>query len=390
MKDSTGALQLQNLHPLLLRQLKRYLKQTPDEASALDDNCQAFLAAISQAYHEFDEDQAILERSLELSSQELLATNRQLKELLETVEAQVESRTQDLAAANTALEETLQELSETQLQLIQTEKMSSLGQMVAGISHEINNPISFIQGNLTPLHHYLQDLCELLKLYQSEFPQSTPAILSKEKEIDLAFILEDWPKLLTSMLMGTQRVQSIVVSLQNFSRMDEAAVKEVDIHEGIDNTLFILQHQIPPEVEVIRDYGTLPSVVCAPAQLNQAFTHIIANALDAMSDPDAATKQLVITTRAIAGDQIQIGIRDTGMGMSAKVKAKIFDPFFSTKVVGQGTGLGLSICFKIIQYHQGRIEVRSEVGSGTEFLITLPCQALPLEPQSSLTVAATS
>lgn len=291
-----------------------------------------------------------------------------------TLEAKVESRTAELTS-------TLAELKEAQSQLIQTEKMSSLGQMVAGIAHEINNPLNFIQGNITPLKGYVQDLQGLLETYQSEYPEPTEAVFAKEKEIDLEFVLEDSSKLLQSMTTGTQRVRDIVVSLRNYSRLDEAVIKDVDIHEGLDSTLLILNHRLKHGVDVIKDYGALPLVRCSPAQLNQVFTNIVANALDAMFDHDSNPKQLTIATRISESDQVQVSIRDTGPGMTPEVKAKIFNPFFTTKEVGKGTGLGLGICFKIVEHHQGRIEVNSQVGEGTEFLITLPIAALPADVQ---------
>ncbi|MEM6432610.1 MAG: ATP-binding protein [Cyanobacteria bacterium P01_D01_bin.115] len=301
----------------------------------------------------------------------------------QTLEAKVESRTAELTS-------TLAELQEAQSQLIQTEKMSSLGQMVAGIAHEINNPINFIQGNITPLKDYIRDLRDLLDTYQSEYPEPTQGVLAKQEEIDLEFVLEDSSKVLQSMKMGTQRVQDIVVSLRNYSRLDEAVIKDVDIHEGVESTLLILSHRLKYDVEVIKEYGSLPLVRCSPAQLNQVFTNIIANALDAMFDHDSAPKQLTIATRAFASDQVQVSIRDTGPGMTPEVKNKIFNPFFTTKVVGKGTGLGLGICFKIIEHHRGRIEVNSQVEEGTEFLITLPIEALPADVEGMAKTDATS
>lgn len=379
----------ENLHPLLGRQIKRYLKNKGNGETGACGNWPAFIEAVNQAYFEFDEDQALLERSLNLSSEELLAANTRLQSLLKTMEAQVERRTHDLAEANAILGKTIQELQETQLQLIQTEKMSSLGQMVAGIAHEINNPISFIRGNLAPLREYFQALKSLLEAYRREYPQPSRKILEKHKTADLEFLLEDLPKLMTSMEVGTQRVRDIVVSLRNFSRMDEATVKYADIHEGIESTLLILSHRIKYGVEIVRDYGSLPPVMCSPAQLNQAFTNIIANALDAMFDAASEPKQLMIKTRAIAGKKVQISIRDTGPGIPTAIKPQIFDPFFTTKPVGKGTGLGLSVCFTILQHHQGSIEVNSEAGSGAEFMITLPQMAAPEpNPVSSLALAS--
>lgn len=287
----------------------------------------------------------------------------------QTLEARVDERTKELSNA-------LRELKDTQSQLIQTEKMSSLGQMIAGIAHEINNPISFIQGNLNPLKEYFEDLLELIETYKCEYPTPTSAVLETQAAIDLEFILEDLEKLFQSLNIGTKRVHEIVLSLRNFSRLDEAVVKDVNIHDGLDSTLLILNHRIKSCVTVTKDYGDLPLIRCFPAQLNQVFTNIIANALDAMFEADCESKELSIVTRAIATDQIEITIRDSGPGIPEHIRSKVFDPFFTTKPVGKGTGLGLGICFKIVQQHQGRIDIRTQVDQGTEFIITLPTNAI--------------
>ncbi len=295
-----------------------------------------------------------------------------------TLETRVQKRTKKLS-------NTLNELKNTQAQLIQTEKMSSLGQMIAGIAHEINNPISFVQGNIEPLKEYFQDLLDLIKTYQTEYPEPTTAVIQKQEEIDFDFLLKDLDKLLGSMNLGAERVHAIVQSLRNFSRLDEATVKDVNIHEGIDSTLLILNHRIKHDVKVVKKYGDLPLVRCFPAQLNQVFTNIIVNALDAMFEADCEHKKLKIITRMLSKRQVQIIICDSGPGIPRHIRKKIFDPFFTTKPVGKGTGLGLGICFRIIQQHQGIIQVRSKVGKGTEFVITLPIDALPAEPTMSST-----
>lgn len=295
---------------------------------------------------------------------------QELEQAAHTLEDRVEERTQELSTA-------LTELRDTQSQLIQTEKMSSLGQMVAGIAHEINNPISFIQGNLPPLQEYFEDLLALVAVYREEYPSPTEAVLEKQEDIELDFLLEDTVKILGSVKMGTERVSNIVISLRNYSRLDEATIKDVDIHDGINSTLLILNHRIKQGVEVVKDYGNLPTVRCSPSQLNQVFTNIIANALDAMIDKDShpqafSPQRLTIITRMLSNHQVQVRFRDTGPGMTSEIKEKIFDPFFTTKGVGQGTGLGMGICFKIIEQHQGSIAVETEVGEGTEFILTLP------------------
>ncbi|WP_250565730.1 sensor histidine kinase [Adonisia turfae] len=297
----------------------------------------------------------------------------ELEVAAQTLESRVQQRT-------TKLSNTLKELKATQTQLIQTEKMSSLGQMIAGIAHEINNPISFVQGNIEPLKEYFEDLLELIKTYQTEYPEPSLAILQKLEEIDFDFLLEDLDKLLGSMNVGTERVHEIVQSLRNFSRLDEATVKDVNIHEGIDSTLLILNHRIKHEVTVVKKYGELPLVRCYPAQLNQVFTNVIVNALDAMFEANCDRKKLKIITRRVDNKHVQIIICDRGPGIPREIRRKIFDPFFTTKPVGKGTGLGLGICFRIIQQHHGKIRVRSKVGKGTEFLITLPIDVLPADP----------
>lgn len=283
----------------------------------------------------------------------------------------------------TKLSQTLQELQQTQSQLIQTEKMSSLGQMVAGIAHEINNPINFIYGNLEHTSEYLQDLLRLVRIYQHH-PYSSTEIEEVSEEIDLEFIAEDVPKMLSSMKVGARRIQQMVLSLRNFSRLDEAEVKDVNLHEGIDSTLLILNNKLKKEVNVIKQYGELPLIECYPAQLNQVFMNILSNAIDALSTQQkVSNKQIIIRTTVTSGNHIQVRIRDNGIGIPSHIKDKIFDPFFTTKPVGQGTGLGLSICYQIIEKHGGKISVNSQIGEGTEFAI-----ALPLKQASSLPVSA--
>ncbi|MDZ8025504.1 MAG: ATP-binding protein [Nostoc sp. DedQUE11] len=304
----------------------------------------------------------------------------------QSLEQRVEERTQELELARQNLEQrveertqelqkTLQDLKETQGQLIQTEKMSSLGQMVAGIAHEINNPVNFIYGNIQCISDYIQDLFSLVSLYQQNYPDSIWVIEEKIREIDLNFINKDLPLVLSSMKVGAERIREIILCLRNFSRLDEAEMKEVDIHDGIDNTLLILNHRLQTEIQVIKNYGNLPLVECYPAQLNQVFMNILSNAIDAVLDEKTDSykkKQIIIYTLKIDDIYIQIGIKDSGYGISPEIKNKLFDPFFTTKIVGKGTGLGLSVCYQIIDKHKGKIQIISELEKGAEFVITLP------------------
>ncbi|HEY9853749.1 MAG TPA: ATP-binding protein [Leptolyngbyaceae cyanobacterium] len=266
-----------------------------------------------------------------------------------------------------------EEIKQTQAQLVQTEKMSSLGQMVAGIAHEINNPVNFISGNIPYLEGYMGELLNLVKLYQLHYPEASSEIEDKIDEMDLDFVSQDLPKILSSMKSGTERIRELVLSLRNFSRLDEAEIKKVDIHEGIDNTLLILSNRLRGAVNVKKDYSELPLIECYPAQLNQVFMNILNNAIDVLLIcKGQENKQITIKTENNSSDEILVKISDNGRGIPTEIHDKIFDPFFTTKPVGQGTGLGLSISYKVIEKHQGKIEFYSAPGKGTEFTIYLP------------------
>ncbi|MGC1308101.1 MAG: ATP-binding protein [Phormidesmis sp.] len=301
-------------------------------------------------------------------------------------------------AAETLSEEldiALKQIQQTQLQMVQQEKLSSLGQLVAGVAHEINNPVNFIHGNLTYAEGYVKDLLQLVQLYQSSYPDAIDEIKTEIEEIDLVFLSEDLPKMLKSMTLGTDRIREIVLSLRNFARKDEATCKSVDVHEGLESTLLILQHRLKaapkrPQIEVLRQYSELPWVECYPSQLNQVFMNILANALDAMEENnanrsyeeiEANPNQITIRTKIIdrpideALDEqwVEIAITDNGPGIPDAIRDRIFDPFFTTKPAGKGTGLGMSISYQIItQHHQGRLNCISKPNQGTEFAIQIP------------------
>jgi len=295
-------------------------------------------------------------------------------------EAQLRQQAADLQA-------TLFELQHTQAQLVQAEKMSSLGQLVAGVAHEINNPVNFIYGNLSHASAYVSDLLYLINLYRQHYPTTHPAIQAALEAIDLDFVATDLPKVLASMKLGSERIQKIVASLRTFSRMDEAEYKAVDIHEGIDSTLLILQSRIKangsrPAVEIVKEYGQLPLVECFAGQLNQVFMNILSNALDALEERDEhrtaeAMQQnpskILIRTEITERQWVKICIADNGRGISETVQHRLFDPFFTTKPVGKGTGMGLSISYQIVtDRHGGRLSYQTGPDQGTQFIIEIP------------------
>ena len=310
---------------------------------------------------------------------------RVAKTELEQINRNLEVSEVTLRQKAQALEQALQTLQKTQLQMIQSEKMSSLGQLVAGVAHEINNPVNFIYGNLVYVQNYAQDLQDFVQLYQKHYPHPAPEIQAKSTEIDLEFLQHDLTKILDSMSVGTERIRQIVLTLRNFSRMDEAEFKRVDIHNGIDSTLMILQHRLKaqpgcPAIQVIKEYADLPLVKCYPGQLNQVFMNILANAIDALEEVSPKQislrenlSQIVIRTSTIDTEWVQITIADSGTGMPESVKQRIFDPFFSTKPVGKGTGLGMSISYQIVkEKHGGKLDCFSSLGEGTQFVIQIP------------------
>lgn len=301
-----------------------------------------------------------------------------------SLEEKVEERTRELNDKNRRLAETIKEVKRAQTQLIQTEKMSSLGQVVAGVAHEINNPVNFIYGNIDCARDYVRDLLRLINVYKHEYPNPNPIVEETTSEIELEFVIEDLEKLLISMKTGSDRISKIVRSLRVFSRLDEAEKKPVDIEEGIDSNFLILQNKLQanknrPAIKVVKEYGNLPKVNCYASEINQVFLNIISNAIYALDEAWVSGEKsegspvITIRTQRSEGYSVIIRIADNGMGMSDKIRKKIFDPFFTTKPVGSGTGLGLSISHSIIvEKHGGNLSCNSTPGKGTEFAIEIP------------------
>lgn len=305
-------------------------------------------------------------------------THLQLRRLTKNLEQQVAQRTSELNQA-------LQDLKSSQLQLVQSEKMSALGNLVAGIAHEINNPLGCVHGNLNHIAEYTQDLLGTIELYQQHYPQPADDIQAQAQAIDLDYLQEDLPKLIHSTQEGIKRIANISNSLRTFSRADSDRPIPFNLHDGIDSTLLILKHRLKanatrPEIEVITNYGQIPLLECFAGQLNQVFMNILANAIDAIDEfilkekaHEKKKKGEICIGTELLNRAVVIRIKDNAMGMSAEVKAKIFDHLFTTKGVGKGTGLGLAIARQIVtEKHNGSIEVNSTLGQGSEFIITLP------------------
>jgi signal transduction histidine kinase len=304
---------------------------------------------------------------------------------LVTLEIRVKERTDDLSLANQQLANTIAHLQQTQAQLIHSEKMSGLGEMVAGIAHEIKNPTHFIVGNLDYLNRYTASTLMLLELCQQQSAQLPSAIQDYLRQVDAAFLAEDYPKVVNSIGTGIERITEIVTSLRSFSQMeaDEKAMVNTNLHQGIDSTLLILHHRLKSsQIQVEKSYGDIPGVECHPGQINQVLMNLLANAIDALEETNekavaAGDRAIQITTSSTATN-VMIKITDNGMGMTSETQARLFEAFYTTKGKDKGTGLGLSISHQIVtKTHQGQLTCRSQPRQGSEFTIQLPITQSP-------------
>lgn len=317
--------------------------------------------------------------ALQLANQELERRVQERTAKLALSESQLRQRTQQL-------EHSLQDLKQTQSQLVQAEKISSLGQLVAGVAHEVNNPLGFISGNLSHVKDYIEDLFHILKLYQNAVPDPSDDIAEELDEADLDFLMEDLPKMLSSMQVGVDRIQGIMSSLRTFTRVDKGEKQLTDIHAGLDSTLMILQHRLKansqrPEIHVVKEYADLPPIYCYGGQLNQVFMNLIANVIDALdefsqgkafAELESHPNVIGVKTEVIP-NYVLIRISDNGSGMEPETQDRIFESFYTTKPAGKGTGLGLSISRQIVhEKHSGDLKCISHLGKGTEFIIQLP------------------
>ncbi len=324
----------------------------------------------------------ILKKEKEASQEEALRISLENEKLILEqnfeLEKKVNERTLELQQSNEALEKTLSELKDAQSQLVESEKMAGLGQLTAGIAHEINNPINFVTANIKPLQLDIDDLNEIISKYgkldpENDIKAQLSSIEKFKKQIDLDFVQTEIKGLLSGIDEGAKRTAEIIRSLKNFSRLDESDTKPINLNEGIDSTFVLLRSTFPANLKVIKNYADIPMVECLPGKINQVFMNIISNGIHAIKNKPEQREEEQITVSTWQEDNlVKVSIKDTGSGMSEETKQKIFEPFFTTKDVGEGTGLGLSIVFRIIESHHGNIDVLSNIGEGTEFIITLP------------------
>ncbi|MDJ1173714.1 hybrid sensor histidine kinase/response regulator [Roseofilum capinflatum] len=344
------------------------------------------IGAVDYITKPFQQDEVLARMNIHLKLQNLThqfkVQNEQLKSLTEDLEQRVEERTAQL-------KDSLSQLQQAQIQLIQSEKMSSLGELVAGVAHEINNPVGFIAGNISMAMEYTEDIFEHLKLYQKQFTDPGDEIAEHAEDIELDYLMEDLPNMLSSMESGIERIRNISLSLRNFSRSDSNTCTDLDIHEGLESTLMILRHRLKandqrPEIQINKHYGDVPIVNCYAGPLNQVFMNLLANAVDALDEQNENEhksyddlrenpNEITLTTKVISGGKVEIKIADNGPGIPEDKIKEIFSPFVTTKPVGKGTGLGLSISHSIVvEKHKGFLGCNSEFGKGTEFIIQVP------------------
>lgn len=358
-------------HKLLERQVRRHLPggvPSPELAP--------LLAAISDAYRDADADRSAIERSLELMSTELTERNAQMQFELQERRAVEQALLQEQSEQQALIKK----LEEAHHQLLQAEKMASIGQLAAGVAHEINNPIGFVSSNIGTLREYVQNLLALITTYESHEAEMTPSACQRLAALrlgmDLAYLRQDIPNLLSESIDGIERVRKIVQDLKDFSHVDEAQWQWADLRSGLDSTLNIVHNEIKYVAEVVKNYADIPVVECMPSQLNQVFMNLLVNAAHAMHGRHG---KITVTVDTVAPDSVFVEIADEGQGIAPENLKRIFDPFFTTKAVGKGTGLGLSLSYGIVKKHHGQITVDSRQGLGTVFRVLLPIRQ-PVEP----------